>query len=55
MSTNFCPELVEQSAVVVLFWSFLRGKSGAASKVRGRENGSNLARLETAYDIKKNF
>ena len=45
---------IEPSArVVFIFWTLVEREWWAASEKRRREYGSNLARLETASELKK--
>ena len=55
MSTHFRLELIEPSArEVFIFWILVeREERGGVELGRIREHGSNLARLETASELKK--
>ena len=54
MSINFRLELIEPSArEVFIFWTLVKREEQGMSEERKREQGSNLARLETALELKK--
>ena len=56
MSTNFCLKLIKPSdREVFIFGTVVEREERTKSEERRKEHGSNLARLETAPELKKSY